>query len=78
MADIYFTCPRCKQHLVIDEAGVGRPVGCPTCTHLLTVPGLNLKEDLKRTQKVLPFEYPKPSSFNKPPGQAPGAHPRAA
>ena len=77
MADIYFTCPRCKQHLVIDEAGVGMTVSCPTCKHMLAVPGLSQQEDLKRTQRVLPFEYPKRSSFTQTPSQASEAHPQS-
>jgi hypothetical protein len=78
MADICFSCPRCKQHLVIDEAGAEMTVSCPSCAHLLPVPGLHLAEDLTRTQKVLPFEYLKRSSISNTPSQAPRAQSKAA
>jgi DNA-directed RNA polymerase subunit RPC12/RpoP len=70
MADISFTCTRCTQRLVIDDAGVGITVRCPTCTHLLTVPGMNRDQDLQRTQKLLPFHQNAESSVR--------GHPKAA
>jgi hypothetical protein len=36
--DVFFNCPACGQHLVIDEAGVGLTIPCPKCAKDLTVP----------------------------------------
>jgi hypothetical protein len=36
--DIAFACDECGQHLVIDEAGAGMTVQCPTCSGNLIVP----------------------------------------
>jgi len=36
--DIGFNCDKCSQHIVIDEAGAGMTVPCPTCGASLTVP----------------------------------------
>jgi uncharacterized Zn finger protein len=73
MADIYFNCQRCQQHLVIDAAGAGITVKCPTCGELLVVP--EPMEDKARTQEVLPFEYHKTSRAHP---KAPGEHTKAA
>jgi DNA-directed RNA polymerase subunit RPC12/RpoP len=35
--DISFRCEKCGQHIVIDEAGEGMTVQCPSCNHNLTV-----------------------------------------
>ena len=78
MADISFTCTRCTQRLVIDEAGAGIMVSCPICTHLQMVPGTNRDQDLQRTQKLLPFEYPERFSSTRTPSQASGGHRKAA
>ena len=37
--DIAFQCESCGQSVVIDEAGTGHMVQCPTCGHSLTLPG---------------------------------------
>ena len=63
MADIYFNCQRCGQNLVVDAAGAGIAVKCPACAELLVVP--SPEEDLRQTQKVLPFEYDKSGSHAK-------------
>jgi phage FluMu protein Com len=55
MADIRFNCPKCSQKLVIDAAGAGLAVQCPTCTEMVEVPDPN--QELKQTQKVVPFAY---------------------
>ena len=36
--DIYFSCPRCRQHMVIDEAGAGLRIHCPKCAVDVLVP----------------------------------------
>jgi SPP1 gp7 family putative phage head morphogenesis protein len=36
--DIAFNCDKCGQHIVIDEAGAGMIVPCPTCGASLIVP----------------------------------------
>ena len=64
MPDVRFMCPRCRQKLVIDEAGVGTGVKCPTCEVLLLVPKFEDSE-LKKTQQVLPFEHQNPSPQKK-------------
>lgn len=38
--DISFTCTQCGQNIVIDEAGAGMSVQCPSCSLSLEVPGL--------------------------------------
>src|SRR5580698_6027317 len=37
MADIFFTCPKCGQNLVVDEAGAGLKIDCPTCSRSVVV-----------------------------------------
>jgi len=59
MADITFTCARCNQHLVVDAAGAGMMVSCPTCNGRLVVPGGREDKAPEKTQRILPFEYPK-------------------
>lgn len=36
--DISFSCNKCGQHIVIDEAGAGQQFQCPNCGQSLTVP----------------------------------------
>jgi predicted RNA-binding Zn-ribbon protein involved in translation (DUF1610 family) len=36
--DTAFNCDKCGQHIVIDEAGAGMTVPCPSCNQNLTVP----------------------------------------
>jgi hypothetical protein len=36
--DIYFSCPGCCQHMVIDEAGAGLVIPCPKCAGDVAVP----------------------------------------
>lgn len=38
MPDIKFNCPRCGQHISIDEAGRGCQVDCPSCQRGIVVP----------------------------------------
>jgi hypothetical protein len=42
--DISFTCTKCGQKILIDEAGAGMSVPCPTCDLSLEVPGLQAAE----------------------------------
>ncbi len=67
MADITFECPRCGQSLIIDAAGAGIMVNCPKCSQIMKVPEPPAEEDetLKRTQPVLPFDYPKADTRTK-------------
>lgn len=44
--DIAFNCDKCGQHIVIDEAGAGMTVPCPSCNQNLTVP--KKTEDVKK------------------------------
>ncbi|HUJ10604.1 MAG TPA: hypothetical protein VL171_11315 [Verrucomicrobiae bacterium] len=62
MADITFTCPRCNQRLVVDAAGAGMMVSCPTCHGRLVVPEPKAVSTPEKTQRILPFEYPKASA----------------
>ena len=59
MADIIFTCARCSPHLEVDEAGAGMMVSCPTCNGRLVVPDPKAESTPEKTQRILPFEYPK-------------------
>jgi DNA-directed RNA polymerase subunit RPC12/RpoP len=36
--DIRFNCPRCGQHLSIEEKGAGMRVGCPNCNEQIEIP----------------------------------------
>jgi uncharacterized protein YbaR (Trm112 family) len=36
--DIRFNCPRCNQHLSVDESGAGMTVNCPSCNDSLEIP----------------------------------------
>lgn len=36
--DITFSCPDCSQNIVIDEAGAGMEIQCPSCQRTLVVP----------------------------------------
>ena len=36
--DIYFSCPRCRQHMVIDEAGANLVIQCAKCAGDVLVP----------------------------------------
>ncbi len=36
--DITFNCPKCQQHLVVDESGAGMTVPCPTCGADISIP----------------------------------------
>ena len=75
MADIHFNCPRCQQKLVIDAAGAGIIINCPTCTHMLSVPGWTADRDKAATTKLMPFENPKPAKQTDEP---PDPHRKAA
>ena len=36
--DIRFNCPRCGQHLSVDENGAGMAVNCPNCSEHIEIP----------------------------------------
>src|SRR5438105_23673 len=36
--DIHFNCPRCNQHLAVDETGAGMTVNCPSCNEKINIP----------------------------------------
>lgn len=36
--DITFSCPHCKQELVVDASGSGSEIECPSCEKELTIP----------------------------------------
>ena len=36
--DIRFHCPRCGQHLCIDQSGAGMAVNCPNCNEQIDIP----------------------------------------
>jgi hypothetical protein len=36
--DIRFNCPRCNQHLSVDESGAGMTVNCPSCNDSVEIP----------------------------------------
>ena len=36
--DIYFSCPNCRKHLVVDATGVGMQISCPDCGATITIP----------------------------------------
>lgn len=38
MSDIKFNCPRCEQHLSVDDEAAGMLVECPTCQQQIQVP----------------------------------------
>lgn len=38
-ADIRFNCPRCGQHLTVEQRGAGRAVNCPSCNEQIEIPG---------------------------------------
>jgi hypothetical protein len=53
--DIYFSCPGCRQHMVIDAAGAGLVVHCPKCTADVMVPN-----DSESPPQVSPAPATKP------------------
>ena len=40
-ADIYFPCPACKGHLVVERRGRGRTVSCPHCNAEIGIPDIS-------------------------------------
>ena len=36
--DIVFNCPRCSQHLSVEERGAGTLVNCPSCKEQIEIP----------------------------------------
>ena len=36
--DIRFNCPRCGQHLAVEQRGVGTAVNCPSCNEQIEIP----------------------------------------
>ena len=59
--DISFSCPKCQQHLVVDEAGAGIQVPCPNCKTSITIPSKEslMLESLTPKAKRLAAEKPK-------------------
>ena len=43
MPDIAFSCPHCRQHLVVDAKGAGHQIACPRCDRQVVVPATFLK-----------------------------------
>jgi len=37
-ADIQFDCPRCGQHLTVEQRGAGMAVNCPSCNEQIEIP----------------------------------------
>jgi len=37
-ADIQFDCPRCGQHLAVEQRGAGIAVNCPSCNEQIEIP----------------------------------------
>src|SRR5262249_60534549 len=37
-ADITFNCPRCGQHLAVEQRGTGMSVNCPSCNNQIEIP----------------------------------------
>jgi DNA-directed RNA polymerase subunit RPC12/RpoP len=37
--DIRFNCPRCGQHLAVEQKGAGTAVNCPSCNEQIEIPG---------------------------------------
>jgi tetratricopeptide (TPR) repeat protein len=37
-ADIRFNCPRCGQHLIVEQRGAGMAVNCPNCNEQIEIP----------------------------------------
>ena len=38
MSDLKLSCPKCRQHIVLDDSHHGIQVACPTCNHPLVIP----------------------------------------
>jgi DNA-directed RNA polymerase subunit RPC12/RpoP len=36
--DITFNCPRCGQHLTVNDSGAGMQVNCPSCNERINIP----------------------------------------
>jgi transcription elongation factor Elf1 len=45
--DIRFNCPRCNQHLAVDQSGAGMTVNCPNCKAQIEIPRSAQPEPLK-------------------------------
>lgn len=37
-ADLRFNCPRCGQHLIVEQRGAGMAVNCPNCNEQIEIP----------------------------------------
>jgi hypothetical protein len=55
MPDIHFNCSKCIQRLVVDAAGIGLTVPCPTCGFPLVIP--------PKSSPPLLWEPPLPRNF---------------
>jgi hypothetical protein len=62
MPEIRFSCPTCKQSIVVDARGAGWRVSCPTCQKQIEIPRLNFyvtdtddidRETLSRCYEVI-------------------------
>lgn len=51
--DITFSCNKCGQRVVMDEAGEGMSVPCPTCGQTLTVPPPSEQSHLVKNERAL-------------------------
>jgi len=48
--DIIFDCPNCQQELVVDSAGAGTEIECPSCGESIMIP----KESTKPAPELVP------------------------
>lgn len=56
MSDIHFNCSKCTQRLVVDAAGIGLTIPCPTCKFSLVIPP-------KSSPRPVVWEPPLPKDF---------------
>jgi len=63
--DIVFDCPRCGQHLSVEERGAGILVNCPGCQEQIEIPRSTGSQPPKVPVRATP--PPLPPSFTPPP-----------
>jgi len=52
---IKFHCPKCDQHLVVDDSGAGAEVTCPNCKNEISIPeGLPHQDKAEAVAKITP------------------------